>query len=229
MLATRLAEVRTRIEQAAQRVGRNSSEITLVGVTKTVERDIIAQAYQAGLKDFGENRVVQMDAKFNPPPYPVGAARLHLIGHLQTNKAKRAVTLADVIHSVDSLKLAQSISHHAQELGKIMPILLEVNVSGEAAKAGLTPAELETTLEAFLLLPNLELQGLMTMAPFSDDPETTRPVFAGLRELLHSCNPGLASWRELSMGMTNDFEVAIEEGATIVRVGRAIFDESAGR
>jgi pyridoxal phosphate enzyme (YggS family) len=224
MLAAKLAEVRARIDKAAHRAGRNSGEITLVGVSKTVGREAIVEAYQAGLRDFGENRVGDMEEKFNPLPYPAGMARLHLIGHLQSNKARRAVALADMIHSVDSARLAQVINRHAQELGKVVPILLEVNVSGEATKAGLIPAELAPTLADILPLANIELRGLMTMAPYTDQPEAIRPVFAGLRELFERYNPGLATWRDLSMGMTNDFEVAIEEGATLVRVGRAIFN-----
>lgn len=225
MLAARLVEVRTRIEQAARRVGRNPAEITLIGVSKTATRAEVEEAYGLGLRDFGENRVPDAEEKFAPPPYPDQTAHLHLIGHLQTNKAKRAVALVDMIHSIDSVKLAQSVSRHAQEQGKIMPVLLEINVSGEEAKQGLAPAELAATLEEIIALPNLELRGLMTLAPYYDQPETTRPVFARLRELFEQHRPG-PGWRDLSMGMTNDFEVAIEEGATFVRVGRAIFSSS---
>ncbi len=224
-LEQRLAEVRERITQAARRVGRDPDEIKLVGVSKTVGRSTIEEAFRLGLTDFGENRVAAIEDKFDPLPYPAGAARLHLIGHLQTNKAKRAVALADLIHSVDSLKLAQLISRYAEELGKVVPIMLEVNVSGEASKAGVAPADLSAILTQIVLLPKLELRGLMTMAPYYEQPERTRPVFATLRELFEKHNPGLIGWRDLSMGMTNDFEVAIEEGATLVRVGRAIFSD----
>jgi pyridoxal phosphate enzyme (YggS family) len=222
-LADKLAEVNYRIAQAANRAGRDRSAITLIGVTKTAGREAVAAAFEAGLRDFGENRVPDAETKFNPLPYPEGAARLHLIGHLQTNKAKRAVALADLVHSVDSVRLAQVLSRHASELGKILPVLLEVNVAGEESKHGLSQAELPPTIEQVVGLPNLEWRGLMTVAPYFEDPAQTRPVFAALRELLERHHPGLPTWRDLSMGMTNDFEVAIEEGATLVRVGRAIF------
>ncbi len=222
-LADKLAEVNYRIAQAARRAGRDKGTVTLIGVTKTAGREAVAEAFRDGLRDFGENRVPDAEAKFNPPPYPEKAARLHLIGHLQTNKAKRAVALADLVHSVDSVRLARVLSRHAAELGKTLPVLLEINVAGEESKHGLSPAELPAILEEVVGLANLEWRGLMTVAPFFEDPARTRPVFAGLRELLERHNPGLPSWRDLSMGMTNDFEVAIEEGATLVRVGRAIF------
>ncbi len=225
-LAQGLAEVNERIAKAASRAGRSSSEITLIGVCKTVGRPVVEAAFGLGLLNFGENRVPDAEEKFNPLPYPPGAARLHLIGHLQTNKAKRAVALADCIHSIDSVRLAEIISRQAQEIDKVMPVLLEVNVSGEASKQGLAPGELAATLDQIGQLPNLELRGLMTLAPYFDQPELTRPVFARLRQLFDQHHPGLASWRDLSMGMTNDFEIAIEEGATLVRVGRAIFSQT---
>jgi len=148
---------------------------------------------------------------------------LHLIGHLQTNKARRAVALFDIIHSVDSVRLAEALDRHCAELAKKMPVLLQVNVSGEESKEGLEPAQLPETLEKLLKLENLEVRGLMTIAPYAAEPEQTRPVFSGLRQLFEKHHPGTSSWRELSMGMTNDFMVAIEEGATMVRIGRAIF------
>jgi pyridoxal phosphate enzyme (YggS family) len=222
-LAEKLAEVNYRITQAARRAGRNRDEITLIGVTKTAGREAVAEAFREGLRDFGENRVPDAEAKFDPLPYPANAARLHLIGHLQTNKAKRAVALADLVHSVDSVRLAQVLSRHAVELGKTLPVLLEVNVAGEESKHGLSPAEVPGVLAEVVGLPNLAWRGLMTVAPYFEAPAQTRPVFAALRELLERHNPGLPAWRDLSMGMTNDFEIAIEEGATLVRVGRAIF------
>lgn len=222
-LAHRLAEVRERIAQAAKKAGRLPEQITLVGVSKYSGRAEIEEAFRLGLRDFGESRVADMEDRFHPLPYPAGEAQLHFIGHLQTNKVKRTVNLVDFIHSVDSLRVAEAIHATAQTLNRRLPILLEVNVSGEDSKEGLSPAQLPEVLDAVLKLGHLEVRGLMTMAPYYAQAEQTRPVFANLRELFERCNPQTASWRDLSMGMTNDYEVAIEEGATIVRVGRAIF------
>ncbi len=222
-LADKLAHVQKRIEMAANRAGRDPAEITLVGVSKTANRAAIEEAFRLGLHDFGENRLPDAEERFQPWPYPTGAAQLHLIGHLQTNKARRAVALFDLIHSVDSVRLAQALSRLAGEAGRKLPILLEVNVSGEEAKHGMQKAEVGPNIKEILALPGLELRGLMTVAPYFEDAEATRPVFAGLRQLFEQHHPGLTSWRDLSMGMTNDFEVAIQEGATLVRVGRAIF------
>lgn len=225
-LSEHLTRVREGLGAAAKRAGRDVAEITLVGVSKTATRAAIEEAFQAGLCDFGENRIPDTEEKFKPLPYPAGSARLHLIGHLQSNKTKRAVSLFDIIHSVDSLRLAQALDRHSLEVGKKLPVLIQVNVSGEASKEGLAPAELPAILEEVLRLENLELRGLMTIAPFTENPEETRPVFAGLRTLFEKYHPGTPTWRDLSMGMTNDFEVAIEEGATLVRIGRAIFQDS---
>jgi pyridoxal phosphate enzyme (YggS family) len=155
----------------------------------------------------------------------VGGAKLHLIGHLQTNKARRAAALFDMIHSVDSVKLAQELNRHCGELGKCMPILLQFNVSGEATKQGFEAAEIGDVIEQLIPLPNIELRGLMTIAPYFENAEETRPIFARLRMLFENYknNVKIPKWSDLSMGMTNDFEVAISEGATLVRVGRAIF------
>ncbi len=224
-MAANLAQVQERIERAAQRAGRNPAEITLVGVCKTVGREVIEEAYQAGLRVFGENRVPDAEEKFNPLPYQAGQGQLHLIGHLQSNKAKRAVNLFDMVHSVDDYKLAVALDRHCAELGKKLPILIQVNVSGELSKEGLDPSELTENLEKIAQLSNLELRGLMTIAPFVQNPEETRPIFRQLRRLFENQanSVKMYKWRDLSMGMTNDFEVAIEEGATLVRVGRAIF------
>ncbi|MEI6045676.1 MAG: YggS family pyridoxal phosphate-dependent enzyme [Chloroflexota bacterium] len=222
-LGEKLARVREDLGAAAKRAGRDLSEITLVGVSKTAPRPAIEEAFRLGLRDFGENRVSVAEEKFTPLPYPPNQASLHLIGHLQTNKARRAVKLFDIIHSVDDLRLAQSLNRYCAEFGKKMPILIQVNVSGEESKEGLAPVELGTTLEQVLRLDYLEVRGLMTLAPYTENPEEVRPVFARLQTLFEKHHPGTPAWRTLSMGMTNDFEVAIEEGATIVRVGRAIF------
>lgn len=226
-LSENLARVQEVLGAAAKRAGRDLAEITLVGVSKTATREAIEEAFRLGLHHFGENRIADAEERFIPLPYPAGAAQLHLIGHLQTNKVKRAVNLFDIIHSVDSLRLAQALDRYCAEVGKTLPVLIQVNVSGEQTKEGLAPTELEPLLEAALRLENLEVRGLMTIAPFTANPEETRPVFAGLRALFEKYNPGTPAWRDLSMGMTNDFEVAIEEGATLVRIGRAIFENPA--
>jgi len=210
-------QIRERIRSAAERAGRRPEDVTLVAVSKTVEPERLEAALVAGQTLFGESRVQEAKAKI---PLVSGRARWHMIGHLQTNKAREAVALFEVIHSVESLKLAAELSKCAERLGKTQAILLEVNVSGEASKFGLKPEDLEFTLTEINRLPRLEVQGLMTIAPFAEEREKARPYFRRLRELRDSL-----SLRELSMGMTHDFEVAIEEGATLVRVGAAIFGE----
>jgi len=230
-IKTNLAHVRERIAAAAQRAGRAPKEVTLVAVTKTHPAAVARAAYQAGLRDLGENRVQEADLKLSDlqelnsrPDRP----RWHMIGHLQRRKARLAVALFDIIHSVDSLRLAQRINRVAEESDKVMPVLLEVNVSGEASKHGLglsDKASFLADVEQIVTLPHLQPCGLMTMAPIVSDPEQTRPIFVALRALRDELSARFpeADWRELSMGMTDDLEVAIEEGATMVRVGRAIF------
>lgn len=234
-VAERLARVRERIAVAAARAGRNPAAITLVAVTKTHPPALIAEALAAGATDLGENRVQEAAAKI---PALAGALspRWHLIGHLQRNKARLAVELFDLVHSVDSLRLAEALARHVPP-GRRLPVLLQVNVSGEATKEGFAlagglanRAALEALLpavEGILALPSLEVRGLMTIAPLGASPEAARPTFAALRELRDELARRFpaAWWEELSMGMTDDFEVAIAEGATIVRVGRAIFGE----
>jgi pyridoxal phosphate enzyme (YggS family) len=209
--------VRQRIEQACQRSGRPPSEITLVAVTKTVDPPAVAAAFAAGISHFGENRVQEAATKIEQlaalTPHPTW----HMVGHLQTNKAKKAVEIFDLIQSVDSIKLAEVLS---QRTPKTLPILLEVNIAGEDSKSGFSIDEVAPALEAISGLPNIVIKGLMTIAPLVDDPEEVRPVFRKLRSLRDSL--GL---EHLSMGMTDDFEFAIEEGATMVRIGRAIFGE----
>jgi PLP dependent protein len=222
----RIYAVRERITKAAERAGRKPAEITLVGVTKTAGREAVETAYRAGLHDFGENRIADAEEKFTPLPYPEGTAKLHLIGHLQSNKAKRAAKLFDFIHAVDSIKLGEVLDRHAAEAGKKLPILIQVNVSGEASKEGIEPQELPEVLTALGELPHIELSGLMTIAPLVLSAEETRPVFRSLYRLFEKSSSYVKindKWKHLSMGMTNDFEVAIEEGATLIRVGRAIF------
>jgi pyridoxal phosphate enzyme (YggS family) len=209
--------VRQRIERACRRVGRAPDEVTLVAITKTVPPLAIAAAFAAGISHFGENRVQEAVAKIGQlsdlTPHPTW----HMVGHLQTNKAKTAVELFDLIHSVDSVRLAEALSQRTQ---KTLPVLLEVNVADEASKSGFSMADVASALKELSTLPHLAIKGLMTVAPLVDDPEQVRPVFRRLRSLRDSL--GL---EHLSMGMTDDFEVAIEEGATMVRIGRAIFGE----
>jgi len=186
-------------------------------VTKAIEPARVAEALEAGVTVFGESKVQEAKQKI---PLVSGRACWHLIGHLQTNKARDAVALFELIHSVDSVKLAVELNKWAERAGKAQPILLEVNVSGEAGKFGLPPAELTGALDAINKLPRLEVRGLMTVPPFTEELEKARPHFRRLRELRDTL--GL---RELSMGMSHDFEIATEEGATIVRIGTAIFGE----
>jgi hypothetical protein len=215
-IETNIQQVEERIARACQRVGRSPDEVTLVAVTKTFSPEAIRAAFAAGLSEFGENRVQEAKAKIETLA-DLKPVTWHMIGRLQGNKAKVASGLFDIIHSIDSVKLTEVLSRRAE---RKIPILLEVNVSGEATKAGFSESELVAAVERISQLPNLEIKGLMTMAPYVEDPEEVRPVFRRLRQLRDSL--GL---EHLSMGMTDDFEVAIEEGATMVRIGRAIFGE----
>ena len=216
-VAEQLTRVRERMAEACRRAGRSPDEVTLVGVSKGMPAQAVAEAYAAGLQDMGENRVQEAADKIEALAAQGVRPRWHLVGHLQTNKAKTVTGLFAILHSVDSVRLAQALSRRAREP---LPILLEVNVAQEASKFGFTPQEVASALRSIVDLPNLDVRGLMTVAPQTDQPESVRPVFQRLRKLRDEL--GL---RELSMGMTNDFEVAIEEGATMVRVGRAIFGE----
>lgn len=232
----RVARVRVRIAAAARRAGRSPAEITLVAVTKTHPAEAVAAALAAGVPDTGENRVQEAAEKVAQLASQRGAIRWHLIGHLQRNKARLAAELFDMIHSLDSLRLAEALSRHGDNRDAL-DVLLQVNVSGEASKEGFAlpgGAENRAALPAFLAdvgrivaLPGIRVRGLMTVAPWGSDPEAARPAFRALRLLRDELAQGFpqADWSQLSMGMTDDFEVAIAEGATIVRVGRAIFGE----
>jgi pyridoxal phosphate enzyme (YggS family) len=212
-----IREVRRRIAQACERSRRSPDEITLVAITKGFEVPVIKTAFDSGIRDFGENRVQEAEGKIAQLADLKPAVTWHMVGHLQSNKAKIAVELFDIIHSVDSVRLAEILNRRAQ---KTLPVLLEVNVSGEATKSGFSVCELAAAVKTIKQLPNLKLMGLMTVAPAAAEPEAVRPVFRKLRELRDSL--GL---KHLSMGMTDDFEVAVEEGATMLRIGRAIFGE----
>lgn len=224
-MAANIAHVRTIIAEAALRGGRAPNEITLVAVSKTMPVELVQMAYNLGVTDFGENRVQEALPKI-AAFHPQGL-RWHMIGHLQSNKAGKVVSSFDCVHSVDSLHLAQTLNRHAAELGKRLPVLLQVNVSGEASKEGMSPAEALGLAQQFVTLPHIQVEGLMTIAPLVEDAEQVRPVFREMRLLRDQLRAKLPSnsWQHLSMGMTDDYRVAIEEGATIVRIGRAIFGE----
>lgn len=214
-----LAVVRENIRLAAQRAGRNPDEIRLVAVSKTYPAEDILKAYECGVREIGENRVQEMCEK---KPLLPEDLKVHLIGHLQTNKVKQAVKNACLIHSVDSVKLAVEISKASVNEGIVTPVLLQVNVAEDEAKFGLAAEELETVLEQVSELPGIKLKGLMTVPAIETDPETTRGYFRKLHELFEKYKEKY-SLTELSMGMSGDYEIAVEEGATMVRVGSKIF------
>jgi pyridoxal phosphate enzyme (YggS family) len=219
-------QVRERIAAACQRSGRRVEDVRLIAVSKTVAPDRIRLAYEAGLRDFGENRVQEAESK--RPALSDLTVTWHLIGHLQSNKAKLARELFHWVHSVDSLRIATKLDKSAVCAGERLHVLLEVNLAEEATKSGAQEDEIVGLAEQVSQLETLELRGLMTIPPFYEDPESARPYFCRLRllaEKINSMSLSSVSVQELSMGMSHDFEVAIEEGATIVRVGTAIFGE----
>ena len=216
-IAGNIKEVRERIAHAAARTGRNPGEVTIIAVTKYVDESAIQTASEAGIEHFGENRVQEAERKIIRLSDQGLRPTWHMIGHLQRNKVQTALEIFDIIHSVDSIRLAQSISMQAE---KVIPVLLQVNVAMEKTKGGFQRNELQEAVAEVSELPNLSIKGLMTIAPMVDKPEEVRPVFRELRELRDSF--GL---EHLSMGMSNDFEIAVEEGATMVRLGRIIFGE----
>lgn len=220
-----ILRIRERIASAAARAGRDPSAVRLMGVTKTVGDDRIMQAIEAGIDIIGENYVQEARRKIE---LMGKSAEWHFIGHLQTNKAKYAVRLFDMIHSVNRMSLAEELNRRAAAAGVVCRVLIEVNLGGEESKSGAPPEEAPGLIRAVAKMANLSIQGLMTMAPWYDDPERARPCFAGLRAIrdrIAAENIPNVTMRELSMGMTDDFEVAVEEGSTIVRIGRAIFGE----
>lgn len=219
-LATNIANVRARIRAAAERGGRRADDVLLVAVTKTVDAARVRDAAALGLRTFGENRVQEAREKIPA----VSGVSWHLIGSLQRNKAKEAVRLFDVLESVDSEALAEELSRRAVEQERAVDVLVQVNVAREPQKHGASPEEAAAVVRRTAALPGLRLRGLMTIAPAVSDPDEVRPVFRALRELRDNLQGVLgAALPELSMGMSEDFEVAIEEGATMVRIGRAIF------
>jgi pyridoxal phosphate enzyme (YggS family) len=225
-LKQRLERVRERIRQAAESCGRDADSIRLVAVSKTIAADTVREAIEAGVTILGENYVQEARDKFKAlVQYPVS---WHFIGHLQSNKAKYAVRLFDLIHSVDSLKLARELDKQAAKVDKVQQILVQVNISGEDTKSGISADEAPGLITEIAQLKNIAVKGLMTMPPYFYQPEKVRPFFAALRELrdrIKVQSPPNVTLDDLSMGMTGDFEVAIKEGATLVRIGTAIFGE----
>ncbi len=223
MIKNNLAVIKERINAAAARSGRDPAEIKLIGVTKTVDPDRIRAAYECGISDFGENRVQELNKKADI--LDVNCI-WHLIGHLQTNKVKYIIDKVGLIHSLDSIELAREINRRAEKAGRIVEVLVQVNVAGEETKFGIRPDETSCFIREVSRLGNIRVKGLMTIAPFCDDPEEVRWVFAGLGKLridISRENIDNVDMTCLSMGMSNDFEVAIEEGATMVRLGTALF------
>jgi pyridoxal phosphate enzyme (YggS family) len=223
-----LENIRAKLGEAAARAGRSLSDITLVAVSKRKPASDVRMAYSAGQYVFGENYVQEAAGKIEALQEIRSALSWHFIGHLQRNKAKRAVELFDFIETVDSLKLLRALGRHASEAGRVMPVLLQVNISGEESKAGMAPEELEPFVDAMLAedISGVDVQGLMILPPWNPDPEASRPWFArarALREALSERYGSALDLRHLSMGMSGDFQVAVEEGATIVRIGTALF------
>jgi pyridoxal phosphate enzyme (YggS family) len=224
-IAENLSRIKERMAEAAIRSGRTPGSVKLVGVTKTVDLDRIKEAVSAGLQILGENYVQEARDKIRELKDRVS---WHFVGRLQTNKAKYAVKLFDVIHTVDSFKLAQELNRRAQPLGRTIPIIIQVNLASEVSKGGVEPSECLSLIRYVSVLENLQIRGLMTMPPFFDQPERARPYFAQLREMsqkIAEAQVAGVEMNELSMGMSGDFEAAIEEGATLIRVGTAIFGE----
>ena len=229
MIRTNIEAVEERICSACKRAGRDRSEVRLICVTKTKPVEMLQEAYEAGQRDFGENKVQEICRKKPDLPSDI---RWHMIGHLQRNKVRQLIGQTAMIHSVDSLRLAETISAEAVKAGIRIPVLIEVNMAGEESKFGLAKEDVEELVRAAAALEGIQISGLMTIAPYTEDTETNRPYFAGLRELAvdigQKCIDNV-SMSVLSMGMTGDFEVAIEEGATHIRVGTGIFGERIAR
>ena len=225
MVTENLKIVEEKIAKACERAKRDRSEVTLIAVSKTKPEVMIEEAYAAGQRDFGENKVQEICRKKELLPEDI---RWHMIGHLQRNKVHQVVNKACLIHSVDSLRLAETISHEAEKKEIRVPVLVEVNVAQEESKFGVTTEETISLVEEIAKLPHIQVRGLMTIAPFVEDPEENRGIFRKLKQLsvdIAAKNINNVNMSVLSMGMTNDYEVAIEEGATMVRVGTGIFGE----
>lgn len=223
MIRTQLKEVQSRIARACEKSGRNPEEVTLIAVSKAKPISMIQEAIEAGQTVFGENKVQELCSKYEELPKNLC---WHMIGHLQRNKVKYIADKVTLIHSVDSLRLAETIEQEGIRHNRIIPVLIEVNVAGEESKFGVSVEETIPLISQIAQLPHVKIQGLMTIAPFVEDPEENRPVFAALRQLsvdIKGKNMNNVDMAILSMGMTNDYEIAVEEGATMVRVGTGIF------
>jgi pyridoxal phosphate enzyme (YggS family) len=218
-----LERIRARMAAAAARAGRRAEDVTLVAVTKSVGPDEVRALHDLGLRDFGENRVQELQRK--QQALPGLDARWHLIGHLQTNKVRKVVGAVEMLHSLDSIRLAETVEREAAARQTVLTCLAEVNVSGEESKGGVPPDWLGPLLDAAAHMPHLRVLGLMTMAPLAPQPEAARPVFRRLRELRDRHAAAHVHLTRLSMGMTQDFETAIDEGADFVRIGTALFEE----
>jgi pyridoxal phosphate enzyme (YggS family) len=226
VIADRVAAVRERIRRAAARAGRSPDDVVLVAVTKTHPPQVVREAFAAGLRDFGENRVQEAEGKVLALADLRTAIRWHLVGHLQSNKARKAVPVFDLVHSLDDADLGRRLDRLGVEEARVVRTLVQVDLAGEGTKSGLPEDALLPTLEALRGLPSLRVEGLMVLPPFAEDPERTRPFFRRLRELRDRARAqSLLAGSHLSMGMSHDFEVAIEEGATYVRVGTELFGE----
>ena len=225
MIRENFDSIEARIRKACERSGRDRNSVHLIAVTKTKPPEMLREAYDAGQRDFGENKVQEICRK--KPELP-DDLRWHMIGHLQRNKVRQLIGQTVLIHSVDSYRLAETISAEAVKARIVMPVLIEVNAAKEDSKYGVMPENTEELVRAISVLPGIHVEGLMTIAPYTEDPETNRPYFVLLRQLAvdidHKCIDNV-SMGKLSMGMTGDFEVAIEEGATHIRVGTGIFGE----
>lgn len=225
MLKEQLTNVENEIKKACDKSGRAYSDVTLIAVSKTKPVATLQEAYDLGVRVFGENKVQELVEKYEVLPKDI---HWHLIGHLQRNKVKYIIDKVDCIHSVESIRLAETIEKEAEKHDKVIDILVEVNVAGEESKFGLKPDEVEAFIEEIAKFPHIRVKGLMTIAPFVDDPEENRPIFKVLQKLsvdINAKNIDNVIMNVLSMGMTNDYQVAVEEGATMVRVGTGIFGE----
>lgn len=225
MIQTNIEQVKSKIEEACRRSGRSPQEVTLIAVSKTKPCEALKEAYDCGMRFFGENKVQEICEKVPNLPDDI---QWHMIGHLQRNKVKQVIDKVSLIHSVDSYRLAETIELEAAKKDRIVPILLEVNVAGEDSKYGLSVEEVLPLVQQISTFSHIRIKGLMTIAPFVENPEENRNVFSTLRQLsvdIAEKNIDNVSIEVLSMGMTNDYEVAIEEGATMVRVGTGIFGE----